>query len=242
MPSNNSVGELLLQTTKKLSKEVSKHSFSDPVTHIYNPLDYAWPAHKKYIETYADKCDVIFIGMNPGPFGMAQTGIPFGEITAVKDWLGITAKIGRPANEHEKRPILGFDCQRSEVSGRRLWGLFKEIYKSPESFFKKHYVANYCPLVFMEESGKNRTPDKLSTSEKEKLFKACDTHLTGLVEIMQPQWVIGIGKFAENRALDALKPINVKIGGIMHPSPANPHANRDWAGIVKRQLKDLGIW
>ena len=34
---------------------------------------------------------VVFLGMNPGPFGMAQVGVPFGEVAAVRDWLRIDA-------------------------------------------------------------------------------------------------------------------------------------------------------
>jgi len=42
--------------------------------------------------------------MNPGPWGMAQTGVPFGEINAVKDWLGINAEVDKPQKQHPKRP------------------------------------------------------------------------------------------------------------------------------------------
>ena len=91
------------------------------------------------------------MGMNPGPWGMAQTGVPFGEIDAVRNWIEIEEPVEKPDNEHPKRPIEGFDCQKSEVSGRRLWGLFSEKYPKAEDFFADHYVVNYCPLVWMEE-------------------------------------------------------------------------------------------
>ena len=116
----------LIANARQLAKDVDRLKFQPPVTNVYNPLDYAWNAHEIYLRKYGDsKKRVVFLGMNPGPFGMTQTGVPFGEIAAVRDWLKITAKIGKPAHENPKRPVEGFDCPRSEcVSGRRLWGLF----------------------------------------------------------------------------------------------------------------------
>jgi single-strand selective monofunctional uracil DNA glycosylase len=183
------------------------------------------------------------MGMNPGPFGMAQTGIPFGEIEHVRDWIGVSCPVNKPKKEHPKRLIEGFDCLRSEVSGRRLWGFFKEQFSSPEIFFKSHYVLNYCPLVFMETSGKNRTPDKLPIKESNALYDLCDEHLLSVVNILQIEWVIGVGVFAEDRAKFALKELpSLKFGRILHPSPASPAANKGWGEKALIQLNDLGVW
>ena len=127
---------------KKLSKSVSNLKFSEPVTCVYNPLEYAWNSHEQYLERFGvSKKKVIFLGMNPGPWGMAQTGIPFGEIPAVRDWMKITCDVSKPEIEHPKRPVEGIDCQRSEVSGRRLWGLFAEKFGEPDCFFKDHLTS-----------------------------------------------------------------------------------------------------
>jgi single-strand selective monofunctional uracil DNA glycosylase len=208
---------------------------------VYNPLDYAWAAHRAYIEAYArTRKAVLFVGMNPGPFGMAQTGVPFGAVPRVRDWLGIQTPIRRPAPEHPRRPVEGFGCERREVSGERVWGAIAAHWGSPARFFRRAFLASYCPLVFMEASGRNRTPDKLPAAEREPLFEACDRHLRRLVEALEPQWVVGIGSFAEARACAAL-PGGPRIGGILHPSPASPRANRAWEGEVRRQLGALGI-
>jgi single-strand selective monofunctional uracil DNA glycosylase len=173
---------------------------------------------------------------------MTQTGVPFGEVAAVRDWLGIRAEIKKPPKQHPKRPILGFDCQRSEVSGRRLWGLFAERFGSPEMFFADHFVANYCPLVFCEESGCNRTPDKLPQPECRRLFAVCDKHLREVAHVLDPEWVIGVGGFAADRARDVLSPLGIRVGQILHPSPASPAANRGWSKIVTAQLVQTGVW
>ncbi len=218
-------------------------TFSEPVTHTYNPLLYAWAPHEAYLRKYFGQPKrVLFLGMNPGPFGMVQTGVPFGEIAAVRDWLKIGGVVGKPKLEHPKRPITGFDTTRSEVSGQRLWGLFAKRFGTPERFFAEHAVVNYCPLAFLESTGRNRTPDKLTATEKSRLFDACDQHLCALVTVLQPEWLIGVGDFAAKRAKLALPEGSLKIGQILHPSPASPAANRDWPGAVTRQLKDLGIW
>ncbi|MDX2226225.1 MAG: single-stranded DNA-binding protein [Verrucomicrobiae bacterium] len=231
-----------LEPARQLSRAVGSLLFSDPVCGVYNPLDYAWEAHAEYVRRFATGPKrVLFLGMNPGPWGMAQTGVPFGEVAAVRDWMGIRTRVGRPAYEHPKRPIQGFDCPKSEVSGRRLWGLFRERFGSAPAFFKDHFVLNYCPLVFMGRTGANITPDKIPAPETNALFKACDTHLLEMIRLLSPQFLVGVGGFAEGRLRDILPP-GLTLCRILHPSPASPAANRDWAGTATRQLKDQGVW
>jgi single-strand selective monofunctional uracil DNA glycosylase len=233
----------LIDSARRLRDRVNRLRFSPPVALVYNPLDYAWSAHEQYLQRYgAGRKRILFLGMNPGPFGMAQTGVPFGEVAAVRDWLGIRMAVGKPPREHVKRPVTGFDCARSEVSGQRLWGLFARRFGTADRFFADHFVVNYCPLVFMEESGCNRTPDKLPAPEKAALFAACDEHLRSTVDITQPEWVIGVGDFAAKRAMEVPTGGSVRIGRILHPSPASPAANRNWAGMATQQLEGLGVW
>lgn len=234
----------LIAAARDLAIAVRGLRFRSPVTHVYLPLDYARAAHEAYLARFgAGPKKVVFLGMNPGPFGMAQTGVPFGEIAAVRDWMGLREPVGRPSPEHPKRPVLGFECRQSEVSGRRLWGLFADRFGAAEHFFKDHFVANYCPLVFMSASGANLTPDKIPPREMEPVFSACDEHLRRVVGILEPEWLIGVGGFAEARArkLQADFP-QLKIGRILHPSPASPAANRDWSGEATRELERLGVW
>jgi len=233
----------LISAARTLSAAVDAMRFAAPVTHVYNPLDYARGIHEHYLTRYgANRKRVVFLGMNPGPFGMAQIGVPFGEIASARDWLGLEGPVGQPRVVNPKRPVEGFACARSEVSGQRLWGLFRERFGTPEAFFADHFVANYCPLAFFE-NGRNLTPDKLPVAEQKPLLAACDAHLHALVEALQPEWVIGIGNWAEKRATEALgNRTGLKFGRILHPSPASPAANRGWAPAASRQLQELGIW
>ncbi len=231
----------LLEETRRLQARVNALSFAAPVDTVYNPIDYAYDPWEAYLRRYARRgISALFVGMNPGPWGMAQTGIPFGEIGFVHDWMDISGEVGRPEPEHAKRPILGFDCERSEVSGRRLWSLMRDRFTTADAFFANHFVANYCPLVFMADSGRNVTPDKLPASEREPLFDACDDFLAALSSTLRPKVAIGIGKFAESRVRAALP--GLPCGTILHPSPASPAANKDWAGTVTHQLYELGVW
>ena len=237
----------LIAAARRLRDAVDRLTFAAPVSHAYNPLRYAWRAHELYLQRYGNSPKrVLILGMNPGPFGMAQTGVPFGQVGAVRDWLGIEAKVDRPPNEHPKRPVTGFDCQRSEVSGERLWGLFAKRFGTADKFFRDHFVANYCPLAFLEESGRNRTPDKLPPAERAALFAVCDEHLREVVRILKPQWLIGVGDFAMKRGIAVFdqdkSPVRLGLGQILHPSPACPASNKDWAGTVTSQLRALGVW
>jgi len=256
----------LVRLARSLARAVDRLHFTAPVVHVYNPLDYAWAMHEAYLRRFgATRKRVVFVGMNPGPFGMMQTGVPFGEVAAVRDWMRLDAPLSRPAHQHPKRPIEGMACRRSEVSGQRVWGWAASRFGSPEAFFEHAIVLNYCPLVFLAESGRNCTPDKLPAAELRPLQHACDAHLRRALELLAPQWAIGIGGYAAKRLgvvvgggkgagrdgraareTDAEGAIAahagaVRIGQILHPSPASPLANRGWAAQVDAQLDALGV-
>lgn len=241
----------LIELNEVLSKKVDKLKFSDPVTHVYNPLEYAKESVHSYLSRFGTgPKKVLFLGMNPGPFGMAQTGVPFGEVAAVKEWLKISSDVGKPKNEHPSRPVTGFDCHRSEVSGQRIWSLFKNQFGTPENFFKDHFVWNYCPLLFNEigvsDKGRkicrNVTPDKIKAEELKPLYRICDKALIDLVNLLQPQYLVGVGAFAESCFKRVISDRDSDIYRILHPSPASPVANRGFAEAATKQLIEAGIW
>ena len=242
MPDRNKMQAQQEAIIEDLLDELKPLRFDTPVSHVYNPLVYARAPYAKYLQLYAElPKEIVLIGMNPGPWGMAQTGIPFGEVSAVRDWLNIEAPVGTPEKMHPKRPVSGFKCTRSEVSGRRLWGWAQKVFKTPANFFSRFFVANYCPLMFIEAGGRNRTPNQLRASERKPLIEVCDRALRRTIEQLTPRYVIGVGLFAEERAQAALSDIKVNIGRITHPSPANPKANRGWEAIIEKELAALGI-
>jgi single-strand selective monofunctional uracil DNA glycosylase len=228
--------------TDDLIADLQTLHFGSPVTHVYNPLVYARKAYDDYLQRYAaPPKEVVFVGMNPGPWGMAQTGIPFGEVHAVRNWLDIETEVGTPEITHLKKPVTGFSCGKSEVSGRRLWGWARATSGSPEIFFRRFFVANYCPLLFLEASGRNCTPDRLKTVEKKPLLNACDRALRRMITFLKPHYVIGVGNFARDRVQEALEGMGLVVGRITHPSPANPKANRGWEKAVEQELTAIGV-
>lgn len=238
------VSDALIAASRTLAERLRPLSFST-ASHVYLPLDYAREPHELYLSRFGGgKKRVVFLGMNPGPFGMAQTGVPFGEIAAVRDWMGISAPVGKPAAEHPKRPVQGFDCPKSEVSGRRLWGLFSERFPVAGDFFRDHFVLNYCPLVWMSPTGANLTPDKLPAGEMEPVESACLDHLATAIELLDPQYLIGVGAYAEERLKAAAERTGstATLGRVLHPSPASPAANRGWAEAATKQLLAQGVW
>ena len=235
----------LLPAAVDLRQEAAAVAFAPPVAWVYNPLEYAWESHSVYLSQWGTAPKrVVFLGMNPGPWGMTQTGVPFGEIEAVRDWLGISTAVATPARTHPRLAVTGFACHRSEVSGRRLWGLFRDRFTTPAAFFAEHFVANYCPLLLLDAAGSNLTPDKLpaNAASTKELLAACDRHLQQMVAILKPQWVIGVGRFAAAAAERALAGSGVETGQVLHPSPASPAANRGWAEAATAQLQRLPIW
>lgn len=247
MAEAGTVAERLLDAARELSAALATLSFPPPVAHVYDPLQYAWAPYEAYVRRYgAGRKRVVLLGMNPGPFGMMQTGVPFGEVASVRDWMGIESSVGRPAHEHPKRPIEGFACRRSEVSGRRLWGWAAERFGTADAFFAEWFVLNWCPLALLEASGRNFTPDKLPAAHRRAVAAACDRHLAAALDALAPEWAIGVGGFAETRlstvlAGEAGRPGVPRVAQILHPSPASPLANRGWPGAVDRTLAALGV-
>ncbi|MBZ5495356.1 MAG: single-stranded DNA-binding protein [Acidobacteriia bacterium] len=225
----------------RLRSDLRHQKFGPPIAWVYNPVEYSWPTHAEYLRRFGrGRREIVLVGMNPGPWGMVQTGVPFGDVEMVSNWLGITGRVGKPRSEHPRRPVEGFLCHRSEISGRRLWGWARDTYGTPGRFFARFFVMNYCPLCFFEADGTNRTPDRLPTGERASLFAACDDALRALTRCLRPRLVIGIGRFAESRARAALSGMPVVVAGALHPSGANPRASRDWGGQMNATLRALG--
>jgi single-strand selective monofunctional uracil DNA glycosylase len=231
-----------LEIVETLRRRVDALSFGPPAVYVYNPLDYASAPHRSYWEKYGGGTkEVLLVGMNPGPWGMAQTGVPFGAVSAVRDWMGIEEPVGRPLREHPKRPVTGFACRRTEASGKRLWGWAADRFGTPENFFARFFVANYCPLLFFDEAGANLTPDKLRAADRLALEDPCDEALRRTAELLKSRLVVGVGGYAEAGARRALAGSGLRVGRITHPSPANPAANRGWVPLVERELAALGV-
>jgi single-strand selective monofunctional uracil DNA glycosylase len=233
----------LIRAMRRLAREADRLRFAPPVRFVYNPMLYAREPAERYITLYAgSRKDVVFLGMNPGPWGMAQTGVPFGEVAAVRDWLLIEGRVSAPVAMHPRVPVHGFDCPRSEVSGRRLWGLMRERFGDAREFARHWFVGNYCPLLFLDASGRNITPDKLVQPDRAVLFPICDRFLAILLSTLRPRWAVGVGAFARRR-LEAVAPtLSIEVASIPHPSPANPAANRGWARQARAVLRAEGIW
>jgi single-strand selective monofunctional uracil DNA glycosylase len=231
----------LVAASERLHRRTSALRFGAPVAYVYAPLGYAWPIARAYLERYGGRPkEVVFVGMNPGPFGMAQTGVPFGEVRMVRDWLKLEGKISAPAREHPKRPVLGLECPRSEVSGARLWGAFARRFADPATFFRRAFVLNYCPLLFLAESGANLTPDKLRADERTRLEAACDEHLAEALAHLSPRIAVGVGQYATKK-LESLRMPGLVVATIPHPSPASPAANRGWDELARKALQTAGI-
>jgi single-strand selective monofunctional uracil DNA glycosylase len=233
---------MVLQTlTDSLHARTSRLRFAGAVAHVYKPLAYARELVRDYNARFgAGPKEVLLWGMNPGPFGMGQTGIPFGEVSMVRDWMKLTGSVHAPKDVHPKRPIEGLVCTRSEVSGKRLWGAVAKLHPKPETFFKRAFVLNYCPLLFLSESGANVTPDKLSKEERASIEAACDPFVHDVVAHFRPRIVIGVGQYAEKR-LRHVCGDSVQIACMPHPSPASPAANRGWDALAQSALAAAGV-
>ncbi len=239
--------EKLLQNADELRKKANQIipklvKDSSKIEYAYNPLEYAWNPHSEYIRRHGGMgAKTLLVGMNPG-HGMGNTGIPFGCPKMVREVLKITGlEVGSPIKTHPKRPIIGLEHPKPEVSGTRIWSSLSEIYGSEKSAGSEVFIVNHCPLWMFDEKGRNITPDKLTGPISAELTEICDMHLRKVVEIMGIDRVIGVGRYAQKRINEIFTTQNIpELDGIPHPSPANPFANRnggaDWRNAFKNIL------
>eukprot|EP00467_Chlorarachnion_reptans_P023937 CAMPEP_0114538514 /NCGR_PEP_ID=MMETSP0109-20121206/30186_1 /TAXON_ID=29199 /ORGANISM="Chlorarachnion reptans, Strain CCCM449" /LENGTH=321 /DNA_ID=CAMNT_0001722543 /DNA_START=43 /DNA_END=1005 /DNA_ORIENTATION=+ len=204
---------VLICIMRSLCEKLESLKFTHSDIIVYNPLHYAGRSAAMYLKRYGELNGkpgrVLFVGMNPGPWGMVQTGIPFGDVGFVRDWMGIDTPVGQPKVLHPKRQVMGFSINRGEQSGKRFWGLMEETCHTAQCFFSRAFVYNYCPLAFFKgPKGTNLTPDKLRSKDSKPLFEACDGALRSIIFELQPSFVVGVGNFAHKR-------IQATISGIV---------------------------
>jgi single-strand selective monofunctional uracil DNA glycosylase len=234
----------LLEAAKHLSEQCNKKIPAllkhKDVAHVTNPLDYAWELHEQFIRKWGGfGAKTLLLGMNPGPYGMAQTGVPFGATKMATDVLQIEAvELQTPAGAHPKRPIQGLSMERQEVSGTRFWTFMVDHYGSIEATFSNIFVVNHCPLLILGETGRNITPVDIPKSIINPILDLCDQHLKSVVDIMGIERIIGVGNYAKKRAKTIVPELD--IDAMWHPSPASPLANRnggaDWRENVASKL------
>ena len=239
----NSKARILIKLTKKLSDECDTHveniiENNSNIDFVYNPLNYAWKPHKHYLEKYGTLgAKTIIMGMNPG-HGMGNTGIPFGCPEKVKSYLEITdLEVKEPSKIHPKREIKGLQCEKAEISGKRIWSLIEEIHGLPTEAFKHIFVLNHFPLWMFNAAGQNITPDKLKSSSTKEIFDVCNQYLVDILQVLGCKSIIGVGKYAQKMAHLAI--VNANLGHVIvdeipHPSPANPLANKDKGNVWKK--------
>ncbi|XP_020707743.1 single-strand selective monofunctional uracil DNA glycosylase [Athalia rosae] len=237
------ISEKLLSLEWELTEKLKCIQFQLPVEYVYNPIEYAFDVHARYVRKYCQTVKkILFLGMNPGPWGMSQTGIPFGEVNMVRDWLDLTGIVEKPFREQPDRKVTGFACTRSEISGRRFWELFRDLCGVPENFFKYSYLQNYCPIALMDAKGRNITPTELKGLEQKTLHYICDEALVATIKLLRVDIVVGVGRFAEKRAQTVVKTagLSTQILCIPHPSPRSL-GNENWSEKAAQRLQELNL-
>lgn len=68
--------ENYLRLENELVSQLKNLNYGPDVEFIYNPLQYASELHKAFLNKFLDSNKkVLFLGINPGPWGMCQTGV-----------------------------------------------------------------------------------------------------------------------------------------------------------------------
>lgn len=245
-PETDDLTDCFISLENDLVSQLNNLNYGPNVEYIYSPLDYASNLHKVFLKKFlCTSKKVLFLGINPGPWGMCQTGIPFGEVNIVRSYLRVDGEVLTPTNCHPQRPITGLNCHRSEVSGKRLWDLFIELSEGdPYKFFKDCFIHNYFPLALMNNNAKNITPGDLKSEYQKELQEICDKSLSDILTLFHTEIIVAIGKYAEKRSNEVVKKFrltNIKVVQIPHPSPRSVGTAEKWKKETLVQLKSYNI-
>lgn len=225
----------VVRAAERLRDATRRLRFGGKVAFTYRPLEYAWDVHRAFAARYgAGRKRVVFLGMNPGPWGMAQTGVPFGSAARVRGWMGLSGEVRAPPRTHPKRPVLGLACLRNDPSGERFYSWAEARWARADAFFAEAYVVNHCPLLFLDEGGRNLTPAQLPKAATRALVEAGDAHLAAVLEAQRPGRIVAVGTWAEAQARRVAG--EVPVTGVLHPSPASPRTNAGWGAHADAAL------
>jgi single-strand selective monofunctional uracil DNA glycosylase len=136
---------------------------------VLNPGRYGERWHARFRRAYPmSPRPLLVFGLNPGPYGMAQTGVPFTDLKRLESalpglWKDLVAS-GEPVTRPGLAPpSLARHLTRTfESSSVRVYRFLERAYGRPELALREVVFVNPCPLLFIDpETGANRTPADL---------------------------------------------------------------------------------
>jgi len=213
-----------------------------------DPTSYAFGNYTRFMQLAASGPRLaLFVGMNPGPHGMAQTGIPFGDVDTARVLLGGADTIdplpGLRAASGAAWDCKGLAYHRGEQSGMRLWSALSQLCGSPQAALERCCIVNYCPLYMVGPELENITPSDLPRRHDitRALEAACDEHLRQLVLGLEVKTVLSFGSYAHASARRALSGFPVDFYTTPHPSPRRGSAAEWIASALPLLAGVLGV-
>ena len=220
----------LLAAASRLRHELRGLRFGPPVSHVYDPLDYARRGYESYVRAFANAPKrVLFVGMNPGP---VRDGADRRAVRRRPDGARLAAASRR--RSAGRRPSTRSDrCRASRVRAARSAA---PASGAPSRSASASRSAS-SPTTSSRTTARSRSsrraaaiarPTSCPSASARRCFAPATRTCAGWCAALEPEWVIGIGAFAEARAREALP--GARVGRITHPSPANPRAQENWGG------------
>ncbi|XP_037927861.1 single-strand selective monofunctional uracil DNA glycosylase-like [Teleopsis dalmanni] len=212
----------------------------EDITHIYNPVEYAADLHCEYLRKYLDRPKrVVFLAVHPEQNGMAQTGVPFGNVSTVRDMMKLCGEVKQPNRLHPKHPVLGLNCHINEPSGVRFWGLMDKIAGSLDTFSEQCFVHTFCPLLFFNEYGRTIEPCVLPFEIKYPMRDLLVEALCKEMKLVQPEIIVVTGNYVYN-GLQRSELYAKTLLVMTNPHPWVPN-NHNWVRRSERWLYQYDI-
>ncbi len=228
---------------------------------IWNPGLYGETWHARFRRLYRPgQHPLVVFGLNPGPYGMAQTGIPFTDIRRLVSALPDLAAELRGRGERVEPPGLAppglrpYLSRSFESSAVRVYRFLKKGWGGAERGWTEVVVANPCTLLFIDPAeGKNRTPADLARaarlrgSGRDQVRELVESFgrirircAVESIEALSPRGAILLGKDVQAALGPALRRIlgEARVIPWEHPARAVPES---WASGLLSALRRRGL-
>ena len=205
---------------------------------VWNPQLYGLPLYRRFATEHlpTSRGAIVALGLNPGKYGMSQTGIPFTDVTrAARVGIAIEPPGLAPAS---LRPFL--KSYRVERSSASVYNLLDALWGGPAEGWRRLWAVAPCGLLFLEPDGTNVTPADARLARRDDVRELRLRVIRESVEAARPRGVLLLGQDVARVAADALGDVETLV--VDHPVARGPGRRGPawWAGVVAQAVRARG--
>jgi len=165
---------------------------------VWNPALYALDIYQEYLTKFPPEPGAILaLGLNPGPYGMAQTGIPFTDCRTASGALGMEMTIPGKAPDDLISRLKKANGKWRGTYERSSLGMYRFLilaWGDIKTAYRNWFVGNPCPLLFLDPERWNVTPADPRLRRMKEVGELRQRAVIGFSEILNPRGIVCFGK------------------------------------------------